>query len=104
MSEGFVGGCLCGAVRYDSQADRVVAGHCHCEDCRRSSGTGHGSNLLVPKDAVTIARDIKLYERKADSDNVVDRAFCPECGSHLYSLNPGMPEQSPAEIVDGMNN
>ena len=148
MAEGFVGGCLCGAVRYDSQADPVIAGHCHCEDCRRSSGTGHGSNLLVPKDAVTIAGDIKLYERKADSGNVVGRAFCPECGSHLYSLNSGMPEmifihasclddpevfkpqlvvygsrapswdhidpslpvftempeQSPAEIIDGMNN
>ena len=41
MSVPFEGGCLCGAVRYTCNAEPVFAGHCHCVDCRRSSGTGH---------------------------------------------------------------
>ena len=50
---GFEGGCLCGAVRYRSEADPVLTAHCHCEDCRRTSGTGHGTHVVIPTGALT---------------------------------------------------
>lgn len=31
------GGCLCGAIRFTSDADPVDAGYCHCALCRRST-------------------------------------------------------------------
>ena len=32
------GGCLCGAMRYEATGRPYNITHCHCTDCRRSSG------------------------------------------------------------------
>ncbi len=90
MSEGFEGGCLCGAVRYTCTAAPVVCGHCHCIDCRKSSGTGHGSHLGVPAEALTVEGEVRVFDAPADSGNIVGRAFCPACGSPIYSTNSSM--------------
>ncbi len=90
MSTGFKGGCLCGQVQFTSSADPLVAGHCHCTDCRKTSGTGHASNLCVPSAAVTIEGDLSSYARPADSGNIVTRMFCPKCGSPICSHNNAM--------------
>ena len=68
-----------------------MAGHCHCEDCRRSSGSGHSSHMGVPATSVTLTGEVKGYSRPADSGHVVTRFFCPTCGAALYSLNDAMP-------------
>ena len=91
MSLTFTGGCLCGAVRYSCTGDPAMAGHCHCEDCRRSSGSGHCSHLGVPEAGVTLKGETMGYERPADSGNVVTRHFCGTCGAALFSRNSGMP-------------
>lgn len=91
MSQSFTGRCLCGAVSYSCSAEPMMAGHCHCEDCRRSSGSGHSSHLAVPDMAVTLTGEVKGYARAADSGNMVTRYFCPNCGSALYSTNSAMP-------------
>lgn len=91
MASGFQGGCLCGAVRYQSKAEPVMAGHCQCTDCRKSSGAGHSSHLAVPREAVTVTGAVKTFDKPADSGNIVSRAFCPTCGAPAYSLNAAMP-------------
>lgn len=85
------GGCLCGAVRYVCDAEPMMAGHCHCVDCRKSSGSGRCSHMAVPEDAIAISGAVSLYERAADSGNLVARAFCPTCGAPVFSRNAGMP-------------
>ena len=84
------GGCLCGAVRF-SGSEQKGGGHCHCIDCRKSSGTGHGSHMIVPETAFDVSGEVKFFEAPADSGNVVAREFCPTCGSPIYSTNSGMP-------------
>ena len=91
MSAVFTGGCLCGAVKYESGSEPVAAAHCHCIDCRKSSGTGHCSHMAVPEQAFTVTGDVKFYDAPADSGNTVSRGFCPTCGSAIYSRNSGMP-------------
>ena len=86
----FTGGCLCGAVRYEGR-EQKGGGHCHCLDCRRTSGTGHGSHMIVPEPAFTMTGELRFYESPADSGNIVSRGFCPSCGSAIYSTNSGMP-------------
>jgi len=88
----FTGGCLCGAVRYESSADATFSIHCHCVDCRKSSGTGHGSHLVAPIDAVTVTGKLNRFEKPADSGNMVTRCFCPTCGSPIYATSAGMPQ------------
>lgn len=92
MSKSFQGRCLCGAVHYECSADPMMFGHCQCVDCRKTSGTGHSSHIAAPRSAVTISGDVTVYEKAADSGHVVSRAFCPRCGSPVYSLNDAMPD------------
>jgi len=85
MDEGFTGGCACSDVRYAcSEAPRLV-GHCHCEDCRRSSGTGHTTHVIVDEAAFQITGPLATYERAGDSGETVTRAFCPRCGSQIFA-------------------
>ena len=44
-----VGGCSCGAVRYQCDGEPVMAAHCHCRDCQRSSGAAMATVFAVPK-------------------------------------------------------
>ncbi len=84
------GGCLCGRVRYQCAAESG-GGHCHCIDCRKTSGTGHGSHMIVAEDEFALEGTVTFYEKPADSGNLIRRAFCAECGSPIYSTNLGMP-------------
>lgn len=84
------GGCLCGQIRYCC-AEETGGGHCHCTDCRKTSGTGHGSHMIVPESAFSVTGKPKFFDKPADSGNMVSRGFCPECGSAIYSTNSGMP-------------
>ena len=86
----FTGGCLCGKVRYEGQ-EESGGGHCHCIDCRKTSGTGHGSHMIVPEGAFSLTGEVRWFEKPADSGNMVRRGFCPNCGSAIYSTNGGMP-------------
>ena len=79
------GGCLCGAVRYESEGDPVFSLQCHCRDCQRSSGAAYIAAMRVPADRFRITRGApKCYVSEADSGNEITRAFCGDCGSPLY--------------------
>jgi hypothetical protein len=45
---------------------------------------------MVPEGAVQLTGTLKGYARAADSGNVVERFFCPNCGAAVYSRNSGM--------------
>lgn len=68
-----------------------MAGHCHCTDCRKTSGAGHASMMAVPEGSATLTGETARYERRADSGNLVTRIFCPICGSQVASTNDGQP-------------
>ena len=91
MAENFEGGCLCGAVRYSSSLAPVAGGHCHCIDCRKTSGTGHGSHVVLSAEALSITGELRYFDAPTDSGNMVRRGFCPTCGSPIVSTNSAMP-------------
>lgn len=91
MADGFSGACLCGSVSFQTDSPPQMCGHCHCVDCRKTSGTGHCTHVVVPEVGFTLTGKMKFYDRPADSGNIVRRGFCPECGSALYSTNAAMP-------------
>ena len=47
--------------------------------------------MIVPEAAFTLTGSVKSFEKPADSGNMVNRRFCPTCGSPIYSTNSGMP-------------
>ena len=84
----YSGGCLCGTVRYEGQ-QAMGGGHCFCIDCRKSSGTSHGSHMIAPAGAFNVKGELRFFDSPADSGNTVNRGFCPNCGSAIYSTNSG---------------
>lgn len=91
MTEPLVGRCLCGAVHYMTDAEPMLVGHCYCVDCRKASGTDHGTHVGVPEAAFTLSGEVKAFESAADSGSMIARNFCPECGCAVFSRNSSMP-------------
>ena len=86
------GGCLCGDYSYQfSKADVASAFHCHCKDCRRSTGSGKATIVLVPTAALRTEGELKTYTVQGTEGASVTRGFCPNCGSQLISNVEEMP-------------
>jgi len=85
MSDVKTGGCLCGAIRYESSGEPQFSLQCHCRDCQKSSGTAYIAAVRVPSAEFRITKgEPKRYVAKADSGNDIVRVFCGDCGSPLY--------------------
>lgn len=91
MAAELTGGCLCGAVTYVCSEKPTLSAHCACIDCRKSSGTSHGTHVVVAESAVSVTGDVTGYDHPADSGNIVRRHFCGTCGGPIYSTNNSMP-------------
>lgn len=88
-----IGGCACGAVRYECQAAPVFSGHCHCRDCQRAAGAPYATVFGVPKAAFhQLSGTTSHWSTKGDSGQAVTRHFCPTCGSPLYTEVAVMPD------------
>ena len=83
----FSGKCLCGKVTYNCQAEPKAIFNCHCEDCRRATGSVFGTNLFVPEEKVEIFGEFSSYTHTSDSGSTMTKRFCPNCGSLLFGKN-----------------
>jgi Uncharacterized conserved protein len=86
------GGCLCGAVRYSFSGPPLLTAICHCTHCQRQSGSAFSVVAAVLKEGFSQQGEGKLYMDKGESGNPVERHFCGDCGSPLYSLSDTLPE------------
>ncbi|MBI1171678.1 GFA family protein [bacterium] len=76
----FGGHCLCGAVRYECDAQPLWQGHCHCESCRRATSSGFTSYFGV---ADGHWRWTEVIPLTYNSSPGVWRDFCGVCGSPM---------------------
>ena len=74
------GGCMCGAVRYETTGESFGVSHCHCHSCRKHNGAAVVTLAGFKADQVTFSgAERKVYE----SSPGVGRAFCGNCGTPL---------------------
>jgi len=100
------GGCLCGAVRYETEPGSLDVQACHCGGCRKwSSGP-----LIALVDPGTVefagTENIGVYH----ASDWGERGFCKRCGSTLYWRRRGsdvfevsagtLDDQSGLKLVD----
>ena len=52
----FTGGCVCGAIRYECDAEPIMMFKCHCRDCQHVSGGGYAPVLLFSRKICTSRR------------------------------------------------
>jgi hypothetical protein len=90
MSSSYQGGCLCGRVRYTAK-DPVMSVLCHCTHCQKTSGSAFSTNVLVADANFTLSGTTKAFHDKGDSGKSLDRHFCPECGSALFTRAEALP-------------
>lgn len=106
------GSCLCGGVRYEIEAKLKNFYFCHCEQCRKLTGSAHAANILAePADIKWLEgeRSIKRYD--APEGREFTHVFCSDCGSGLPFMNvkattlfiPAGSLDSPAGIDVGRN-
>lgn len=86
MADPLVGSCLCGAIRFAIDIPVKELRACHCRNCQKASGAGGSVNAVVPSAAFRITQGTpKRYSARADSGRVLNRYFCGDCGSPIYS-------------------
>jgi hypothetical protein len=87
-SETRTGGCLCGAVRYQTSWPPLMLGTCHCKHCQRQAGSAFSVVAAVPRNGLEIQGELTLYEDGSASGNPVYRKFCGTCGSPVFTDTP----------------
>ena len=82
------GGCHCGHITYEAEVDpeRVVV--CNCEDCQKLSGSPFRSVVFSKENGFKLlSGELKIYLKTGGSGAKRQQAFCPECGSSIYSTS-----------------
>ena len=88
MSTKYTGKCACGAVKFAFDKDPDFIANCHCLDCKRASGGEAATFFGVPEDDFTLLSGTpKPHHYVADSGKGLDRNFCPNCGSRMFTSN-----------------
>jgi len=78
------GNCLCGEVVYQLNSDINTIVFCHCSRCRKQTGTAFNSSAIIKKKDFTFIKgetNVKIYAKDG-----VNRHFCSNCGSHIFSV------------------
>jgi len=74
------GGCLCGAIRYESREDAVDSAYCHCRTCQILSGSTVLPFATFRTDTFAyVAGQPSVYHSSASGQ----REFCARCGSQI---------------------
>ena len=85
MATSFTGGCACGAIRYECNAEPIVMFNCHCRDCQHASGGPYTPVVYVPRKAFKITKGTAQYHETPSAAMAHNkRGFCPDCGSRLF--------------------
>ena len=93
MAEPITGSCLCGAIRFTVEAPVKELRACHCRNCQKASGAGGSVNAVVPSASFRLTKGTpKRYRSRADSGRILNRYFCADCGSPIYSQRESTPE------------
>ncbi|ACV36308.1 GFA family protein [Accumulibacter sp.] len=88
-----LGGCQCGAIRYELAGDPLKLVICHCRECRKQSASAFGISVFVARERLRLTRGSpKFWIRPTDSGHALECAFCPHCGSRLWHQRVGAAE------------
>ena len=84
------GGCSCGAIKIEGEADPEKTQICHCTDCQTSTGTAFRISIPVPGTTFKMTGQPNIYVKTtADSGKPRVQAFCGTCASPIYSTTQG---------------
>ena len=97
------GSCHCSFITIEGEADPDKVAICHCTDCQTSTGTAFRISVPVPGATFKMTGQPTTYlKTTADSGKPRLQAFCPRCGTPIYSTTPGDGLQASYTVRVGM--
>jgi hypothetical protein len=91
----FVGGCLCGRLRYEAR-DPIEAGYCHCRLCQRSSGAPVLAWAGFPIAGFSFTKgEPESYQSSPRGR----RDFCASCGTQIAFRDSATPTRIDVNIA-----
>ena len=83
--------CACDSVGIAVRGPAYVMLLCSCEDCQKSTGTGHSAVFFANATDVSVSGETRSFARPAHSGAAFTRHFCPNCGTPLYGQSSRAP-------------
>jgi hypothetical protein len=88
----YTGSCLCGAIKYEVNGEPVRTAVCHCDDCRKATGSSYATNFFFKEEDIVVTEGTpKEFQHKSDAGNTMTKQFCGDCGSQLFGIGSGSP-------------
>ena len=86
----FLGGCVCGQVRYQLTADPLFVHCCHCTWCQRETGSAFALNAMIEADKVQVLKGKpQPHDTPSNSGRGQIIWRCPSCAIALWSNYSG---------------
>jgi hypothetical protein len=83
MANIITGSCCCGDVAFTLEDYFSKFYLCHCEQCRKLTGTAHASNLFTSPENINWINGTDKIKRYDHQERSFSKAFCENCGSGL---------------------
>lgn len=84
------GSCLCGALQFELLGRRLWVAHCHCQSCRRNSGSAVATFVGYKKEQLSYTRGERKFYASSPG---VRRGFCGDCGTPMTYESDRCPEE-----------
>jgi len=82
------GRCHCGYLAYEAEIDPDKVMICNCTDCQTLSGSAFRTVAFTrPGTFRFVSGEPTIYVKTGDSGAKRPQAFCPQCGSPIYSTS-----------------
>lgn len=80
------GGCHCGAITYEAEADPQNTSICHCTDCQELTGSPFRTSIRADLGTFRLLRgEPRIYVKTGESGARRAQAFCAACGSPIFA-------------------
>lgn len=84
------GRCHCGYITYEAEIDPGQVAICLCTDCQTLTGSAFRTAVPALREGFVLCTgQPKIYVKTAESGARRAQAFCPECGTPIYSAALG---------------
>ncbi|HEY1427749.1 MAG TPA: GFA family protein [Caulobacteraceae bacterium] len=78
----YIARCCCQACSLQVEGEPVLNALCHCDNCKRRTGSGFGWSAYFLDGQLT--RQVGAFSRYHVRSTDADRFFCAACGTTLY--------------------
>jgi len=83
--------CCCGSASITVQDDPILNGICHCNDCKRRTGSAFGWSAYYPDERVRERTgEWATYAPTAQPGQI--RYACKTCSTVMWWTTPGLPD------------